>query len=83
MPGSSTDTLALPTQEVLGLLAQSDVQHAVDDAQRVWFVVFQRALDEAAELETENPSKAWLDAHYHLADTAAFGDLKILLYEGS
>jgi len=83
MPGSSTDTLALPTQEVLGLLAQPGVQHAVDDAQRVWFVVFQRALDEAAELETENPSKAWLDAHYHLADTAAFADLRILLYEGS
>jgi len=83
MPGSSTDTLALPTQGVLGLLAQSDVQSAVDDARRVWFVVFQRALDEAAELETENLSKAWLDAHYHLADTAAFGDLKILLYEGS
>jgi mannosyltransferase len=80
MPGSPTDTLALPTQQVLGLLAQSDVQHAVDDAHRVWFVVFQRALDEAAELGTENPSKAWLDAHYHLADTVAFGDLKILCY---
>jgi hypothetical protein len=83
IPGSSTDTLALPTQEVLGLLAQTDVQHSVDDAQRVWFVVFQRALDEAAQLGTENPSKAWLDAHYRLADTTAFRDLMIFLYERS
>jgi mannosyltransferase len=83
MPGSSTDTLALPTQKVLGLLAQSDVQHAVDDAQRVWFVVFQRALDEAAELGTQDPSKAWLDTHYRLTDTTTFRDLKIILYERS
>jgi mannosyltransferase len=83
IPGSSTDTLALPTQEVLGLLAQADVQQAADDSRRVWFVVFQRALDEAAELGTENPSKAWLDAHYRLTDTTTYGDLKICLYERS
>jgi len=81
IPGSPTDTLALPTQEVLGLLAQTDVQQAVDDSPRVWFVVFQRALDEAAELGTQNPSKAWLDAHYRLTDTTIYRDLKICLYE--
>jgi uncharacterized membrane protein len=81
--GSSTDTLALPTQQVLGLLAQSDVKQAVGDSQRVWFVVFQRALDEAAELGTENPSQAWLDAHYRLTDTTMYRDLKICLYERS
>ena len=83
IPGSPTDTLALPTQEVLGLLAQTDVQQAVDDSQRVWFVVFQRALDEAAELGTHNPSKAWLDAHYRLTDTTTYRDLLIFLYERS
>jgi 4-amino-4-deoxy-L-arabinose transferase-like glycosyltransferase len=80
-PGSSTDTLALPTQEVLGLLAQPDVAQAVGNSQRVWFVVFQRALDEAAELGTENPSKAWLDTHYRLTDTISYSDLMIFLYE--
>jgi mannosyltransferase len=81
IPGSSTDTLALPTQQALGLLAQVDVQHAVDDSRRVWFVVFQRALDEALELGAENPSKAWLDAHYRLADTVVYRDLRVCLYE--
>jgi mannosyltransferase len=80
VPGSSTDTLALPTQEVLGLIAQPDVAQAVGDSSRVWFVVFQQALDEAQELGMENPNKSWLDAHYHLIDVIAFRDLKIFLY---
>jgi mannosyltransferase len=83
LPGSPTDTLALPTQEVLGLLAQADVQQAVASSPRVWFVVFQRALDEAAQLGTENPSKAWLDAHYRLTNTTVYSDLEICLYERS
>jgi mannosyltransferase len=80
-PGSSTDTLAVPTQEVLGLLAQPDVDHAAGDAQRVWFVIFQRALDEATELGVENQSKAWLDSRYRLISVEAFNDLLVYLYE--
>ncbi len=83
VPGSSTDTLALPTQEALGLLAEPDVSQAVGSARRVWFVIFQRALDEARELGTENPNKAWLDSHYRLTDTVNHGDLNIFLYESS
>ncbi len=81
--GSSTDTLALPTQEVLGLLAQPDVSHAVGDSGRVWFVVFQRALDEAATLGVENASKAWLDARYTLSNSVQYNDLNIYLYDSS
>jgi mannosyltransferase len=81
VPGSSTDTLALPTQEVLGLLAQPDVSHAVGNSRRVWFVVFQRALDEATELGVENESKAWLDSRYSLTSVEAFNDLLVYLYE--
>jgi hypothetical protein len=57
------------------------VKQAVGDSQRVWLVVFQRALDEAAELGTQNPSEAWLDAHYRLTDTTTYRDLNICLYE--
>ncbi|NIN65101.1 MAG: hypothetical protein GTO63_10440 [Anaerolineae bacterium] len=80
-PGSPTDTLALPTQEALGLLAQPDIAHAAHGGLRVWFVAFQRALDEAQELGTANPSKTWLDSNYRLAATQTFGDLNIYLYE--
>lgn len=81
VPGSATDTLALPTQEVLGLLAQPDISHAVGEAQRVWFVVFQRALDEAEELGESNVNQAWLNSHYHLVTERSFNDLKLYLYE--
>jgi mannosyltransferase len=82
-PGTPTDTLALPTQEVLGLLAEPNMPAAADDAERVWFVVFQRALDEAKELGEPNPNHAWLEDHYRLTDTIECGDLRILLYERS
>jgi mannosyltransferase len=80
-PGSPTDTLALPTQQVLGLLAQPDIAHAVDGAQRVRFVIFQRSLDEAAQLGVENASKVWLDDEYRLTHAEAFNDLLVYLYE--
>jgi mannosyltransferase len=83
VPGSPIDTLALPTQEVLGLLGKPDMSTAVGDAERVWFVVFQRALDEAEELGEPNRNMAWLEDHYRLTDAIGYGDLKILVYEQS
>jgi mannosyltransferase len=83
VPGSPIDTLALPTQEVLGLLGKPDMSTAVGDAERVWFVVFQRALDEAEELGEPNRNMAWLEDHYRLTDAIGYGDLKILVYEKS
>jgi mannosyltransferase len=80
-PGSPTDTLALPTQEALGLLAQPDIAQATKGAPRVWFVAFQRALEEAQELGAPNPSKTWLDSEYRLTATQTFSDLNIYLYE--
>jgi mannosyltransferase len=81
VPGSPTDTLALPTQEALGLLAKPDMSQAVGSAERVWFVIFQRALDEARELGVNNPNREWLDTHYRLTDTVRYRDLNICLYE--
>lgn len=83
VPGSPTDTLALPTQEVLGLLGKPDMSTAVGDAEHVWFVVFQRALDEAKELGEPNRNMAWLEDHYRLTDAIEYGDLNILVYERS
>ncbi len=80
-PGSPSDTLALPTQEALGLLAQPDIAQATHGTPRVWFVAFQRALDEAQELGAPNPSKTWLDSEYRLTATQTFSDLNIYLYE--
>ncbi len=82
-PRSPSDTLALPTQEALGLLAQRDIAQATHGAPRVWFVAFQPALEQAEELGAPNPSKTWLDSEYSLTAWESFNDLNIYLYESS
>jgi hypothetical protein len=71
----------LRPQEALGLLAQPIMSHAVGEAQRVWFVIYQRAPDEAEALGEPNANKAWLDNRYHLTNTLKYNDLNIYLYE--
>jgi uncharacterized membrane protein len=79
---AGSDTLALPTQEVLGLVASQNMEEATAGSRRVWFVIFQRAFLEYEELgHHEPPYKAWLEERYHLVETVAFNDLHIYLYE--
>ncbi len=81
-PGSGSDTLALPTQEALGLLASQTMEDATAGSQRVWFTIFQRAFAEYEGLgHAQPPHKAWLEERYHLVETVTFHDLNIYLYE--
>jgi len=81
-PGSGSDTLALPTQEALGLLAKQTIEEATAGSQRVWFVIFQRAFAEYEGLgHPRPPHQAWLEERYRLMDTVTFNDLNIYLYE--
>jgi hypothetical protein len=81
-PGSGSDTLALPTQEALGLLAGQTMEDATAGSQRVWFVIFQRAFAEYEGLgHPQPPHKAWLEERYRLVETVTFNDLNIYLYE--
>ncbi len=78
-PGSGSDTLALPTQQVLGLFAYDSPQAAAGDAQRVWLVVFQRAIDEYAD-SGDHPHLRWLEASYRLEGAENWGELRLFLY---
>jgi len=81
-PGSGSDTLALPTQQALGLLASQTMEEAIAGSQRVWFVIFQRAFAEYEELGyPQPPHKAWLEERYRLVETVTFNDLNIYRYE--
>ena len=73
--GSGSDTLALPTQEVLGLLAVNDVETATSGAGRVWFVIFDRAIVEYAP--EPHPHLAWLGANYVAQGERRFDDLAV------
>ncbi|MBZ0299689.1 MAG: glycosyltransferase family 39 protein [Anaerolineae bacterium] len=81
LPGSSQDTLALPTQETLGLLADTCVQAAAQGS-RVWWTVFDFAADQYAAVNRTDYADAvnWLDAHFIQADAQRFNDLDIILY---
>lgn len=67
-PGSGTDTLALPTQQVLGLPADVCISAAANGAARLWYVIFDR------QPISDLP---WLDAHYQRESVMSFNDLLI------
>jgi mannosyltransferase len=80
-PGSGSDTLALPTQQVLGLYATS-LREATTGHQRVWFVIFRQAIEEYRQAGyVEHPDVAWLEGHYHQSSVTHFNDLDVYLYE--
>ena len=77
-PGAGSDTLALPTQEVLGLIAQPDVESAVGDAQQVFFVMFGREIDDYEALGvTTHPHLSWLMEQYDLDEKTTWDDLSL------
>lgn len=82
VPGSPNDTLAPDTMEAMGIYPTT-LQRATANRERLWFVVFQRALDEAEEADIRDTNKAWLDSRYRLTSTQKFKDLYIYLYESS
>ncbi len=78
---SGSDTLGIATQHTLGLLADGSIQAAANQAQGVWFIIFDRA--EAEYLSagyTAHPHLEWLNDHYRLLDREQWGDLKVYHY---
>jgi 4-amino-4-deoxy-L-arabinose transferase-like glycosyltransferase len=77
-PGSGSDTLAIATQEVLGLFAHADVEQAVGDAAGVWFIIFPREIDDYSRQGVEeHPALTWLQAEFDLDEVTSYGDLDV------
>ena len=80
-PGSGSDTLAPATQAVLGLLAAPDPDSAIGNAQRVWFVIFERAIAEYQSLgHSTHPQLEWLNSHFNLENSSNWDDLRLYVY---
>jgi len=80
-PGSPSDTLAYPTQEALGLFAVPDLATAVRGHDRVWLVIFRRALEEYRSAGyVDHPHRLWLEKRYTLVSLHTFGDLDVVEY---
>lgn len=80
-PGSPSDTLAYPTQEALDLFAAPDMATAVRGHERVWFVIFHRAVEEyRAAGYADHPHRLWLEQHCTLVSLHTFGNLDVAEY---
>ncbi len=74
--GSHNDTLALETQRALNLFPAVGLEQAVGPAEQVWFVVFDRAIQEYKASETgQHPTLSWLEQNYSAGRSLLFNDL--------
>ncbi|MBK9927180.1 MAG: glycosyltransferase family 39 protein [Anaerolineales bacterium] len=79
--GSTTDTLAPATQQVLKIEAKTDIRSASDNAKRVWYIIYQRSIDEYIQVgKPTHPDIEYLNSEYTLTSQTAWDDLKVLLY---
>jgi hypothetical protein len=87
IPGSGSDTLAVPTQKTLRRLADECVGVAAGGASQVWYVAFDKLEEEMAQLVSDDPANAqydslgWLQAHYSEAGVKHFNDLGVYRFE--
>jgi len=78
--GSSNDTLARGSQEAMNLFP-IEFDAPTRGRARVWFVIFQTAMDEAAQAGHAHGNLSRLDAVMRRGDVSVFGDLGIYRYE--
>lgn len=79
--GSRSDTLASATQEVLGVQAKTDIQTATQNSERVWYIIYQRALDEyGTDEHSIHPDIEFLDSRYTLKLQERWDGLQVYLY---
>lgn len=80
-PGSSNDTFAPASQKAMQVFPQPDLQSAVGDAQRVYFVVFTETIADYLALgEAQHPGLAWLSERYKTEDVLTFNDLEVHVF---
>ena len=80
----SKDYGAIPpvTDELSEAGLQSDIATATLGHDRIWFVVFRRAIEEYREEGyPDHPQRAWLEQHYNLVSVTSFNDLDIYEYQ--
>jgi hypothetical protein len=80
-PGSSVDTLAPATQDVLMRMAESNLESATAQAEHTWFIIFKQSNLEYIERgEPMHPHLLWLTDHYALIETQSWGDVRLYLF---
>lgn len=80
-PGTATDTLAPATQQVLKIKSEPDIQSATKNAERVWYIIYQRSIEEyKAGGNSTHPDIQYLASHYNLESEETWDGLRLLLF---
>jgi 4-amino-4-deoxy-L-arabinose transferase-like glycosyltransferase len=80
-PGSTVDTLAPATQQVLAIQAQPGIEQAASGARRVWFIIFKESIQEYTSAgEADHPQLKWLKNHFQEESMEVWGDLQVYLF---
>jgi hypothetical protein len=80
-PGSTIDTLAPATREVLNLNEYATIEEATFNSTRIWFIIYQRSIDEfASNNRAKHPHLEFLDASFTLLINETWEDINLLLY---
>ncbi len=77
--GSANDTLAQTSKDAMGLFPV-EFDAVIQGHRRVWFVIFQTALDQAEEERHPHGNIARLEAKLDRGQVVSFGDLRIIQY---
>lgn len=81
IPGSGNDTFARGSQEAMQIFPQPDIQRAVQGARRVYFVVFQQAVEDYQRLGFgEHPVLVWLRSHAVEENRMNYRDLWVYVF---
>lgn len=81
LEGSGSDTLRIPTQEVLGFRESGSIEEAVGDAEGFWLVIFKQAIEEARASGGEtHPHLEWAQKYYYLRTCSAWDDILVCYY---
>ncbi len=81
IPGTANDTLAVATMDVLGLHPTTLAAAVPTGSGRVWYVVFDRALQQAAAAGIPHANRTWLDQHLRFERELTVGDLRLIAYD--
>lgn len=81
-PGGATDTLASATQQVLGIEEEAEIKSATSNAERVWYIIYQRSIDEYVQAGmSTHPDIDYLNSWFSLKSQVEWNGLQILLYK--
>jgi hypothetical protein len=82
--GSHNDTLALKTQQAMGIFAEPDIQTAVGNKKMVRFVVFSKTISEYRDMGIAiHPNLEWLRGELIEKEHRSIGDLEFFFFEKS